>query len=75
MPHSLCRAFHESVDVYLDGCRQDGEQPERPCSGRFVVRTPADVHWRASTLARIKEESLNAVVVEALEEFLSHHGV
>ena len=69
------QAFHASVDFYVDGCRQDGEEPERPFSGRFVVRTPADVHRRASTLARIKEESLNAVVVEALEEFLSHHGV
>ncbi len=24
------RAFHESVDFYLDGCRQDREEPERP---------------------------------------------
>ena len=75
MPHSLRRAFHESVDFYLDGCRQDGEEPERPFSGRFVVRLPADTHRRASTLARIKEESLNAVVVEALEDYLSHQGV
>ena len=69
------RAFHESVDFYLDGCRQDGEEPERPFSGRFVVRLPTDTHRRASTLARIKEESLNAVVVEALEDYLSHQGV
>ena len=55
------RAFHESVDFYLDGCRQDGEEPERPFSGRFVVWLPADTRRRASTLARIKEESLNAV--------------
>ena len=27
------RAFHESVDCYLDGCRQDGDEPERPFSG------------------------------------------
>ena len=69
------RAFHESVDFYLDGCRQDGEEPERPFSGRFVVRLSADTHRRASTLARITEESLNAVVVEALEGYLSHQGV
>ena len=69
------RAFQDSVDFYLDGCRQDGEEPERPFSGRFVVRLSANTHRRASTLARIKEESLNAVVVEALEEFLSHQGV
>ena len=24
------RAFRKSVDCYLDGCRQDGEEPERP---------------------------------------------
>ena len=69
------RAFHESVDFYLDGCRQDGEEPERPFSGKLVVRLSADTHRRASTLARIKEESLNAVVVEALEDFLSHQGL
>ena len=69
------RAFHESVDFYLDGCRQDGEEPERLFSGRFVLRLPADTHRRASTLARIKDESLNAVVVEAIEEYLSHQGV
>jgi len=69
------RAFHESVDSYLDGCRQDGEEPDLPFCGRFVVRLPADTHRRASTLARIKEESLNAVVVEVLEDYLSHQGV
>ena len=69
------RAFHESVDFYLDGCRQDGEEPGRPFSGRFVVRLSADTHRRASTLARIKELSLNAVVVQALEEYLSQQGV
>ena len=68
------QAFHDSVDFYLDGCRQDGEEPERPFSGRFVVRLPENMHRRASTLARIKEESLNAVMVEALEEFLSAPG-
>ena len=50
------RAFHESVDFYLDGCRQDGEEPERPL------------------LASRKTES-DAVVVEALEDYLSHQGV
>ena len=46
-----------------------------PFSGRFVVRFPADTHRRASTLARITDESLNIVVAAALEEYLSHQGV
>ena len=69
------RAFHDSVDFYLDGCRQDGEEPERPFSGRLVVRVSPDTHRRASTLARVEEESLNVMAVEALEEYLSHQGV
>ena len=32
------QAFRESIDFYLEGCRKDGEEPEKPFSGRFVVR-------------------------------------
>lgn len=71
----LRRAFEESVDFYLDGCRQDGEEPERPRSEGYVIRLSGITQRRAVTLARVKEKSLNAVVVEALEEYLSHHGV
>jgi len=69
------QAFHDSVDFYLDGCRKDGEEPEKPFSGKFVVRLSPTTHRRASTLARVKDRSLNAVVVEALEEYLSTQGV
>ena len=69
------RAFHDSVDFYLDGCRRDGEEPEKPFSGSFVVRLSPTTHRRASTLARVRDRSLNAVVVKALEEYLSAHGV
>ena len=41
---AIRQAFHESVDFYLDGYSQDGEEPERPFSGRAVVRLPAHTH-------------------------------
>ena len=69
------RPRHDSVDFYLDGCRKDGEEPEKPFSGKFVVRLSPGTHRRATTLARIKDQSLNVVVVEALEEYLSAQGV
>lgn len=34
-------AFRESVDFYLDGCRQDGEEPERPVLRRLDRRRRA----------------------------------
>ena len=47
------RAFHESVDFYLDGCRQDGEEQERPFSGDSScgfppIPTAARAPWLAS---------------------------
>jgi predicted HicB family RNase H-like nuclease len=61
------RAFRESVDDYLAFCRSRGEQPEKPRSGKFVVRVNADLHRRLDILARVSGKSLNAVVVEFLE--------
>ena len=68
-------AFHDSVDFYLKGCEEDGEEPERPFSGRFVVRLPPATHRRASTLSRIENRSLNAVVADAIETCLAARGV
>ena len=68
-------AFHDSIDFYLKGCEEDGEEPERPFSGRFVVRLPPATHRRASTLSRIENRSLNAVVADAIETYLADRGV
>jgi predicted HicB family RNase H-like nuclease len=68
-------AFHDSVDFYLKGREEDGEEPERPFSGRFVVRLPPATHRRASTLSRIENRSLNAVVADAIETYLTDRGV
>lgn len=68
-------AFHDSVDFYLKGCKKDGEEPERPFSGRFVVRLPPSTHRRASTLSRVENRSLNAVVTDAIETYLTDRGI
>ena len=66
----LQQAFHESVDDYLDFCAQRGESPEKPFSGRFVVRLSPDLHRRAYVQAKLKGESLNKWVAEVLESSL-----
>ena len=62
------RAFRESVEDYLAFCRSRGEQPEKPRSGKFVVRVNADLHRRLDILARASGKSLNTVVAEFLEK-------
>ncbi len=60
------RAFRDSVDDYLDFCRQRGEDPDRPCSGKFVVRVSPDLHRRLSMQASAERKSLNTVVEQCL---------
>ncbi|MFI5379267.1 MAG: type II toxin-antitoxin system HicB family antitoxin [Tepidisphaerales bacterium] len=66
------QAFRESVDDYLDFCKERGEQPDRPFSGQFVLRIGADLHRSLSMLAQAAGKSLNAFVAECLGETARH---
>jgi len=64
------QAFRESVDDYLDFCAQRGKSPEKPFSGKFVVRLPAELHREAYIQAKLKDQSLNRWVTEVLQRAL-----
>jgi predicted HicB family RNase H-like nuclease len=63
-------AFRQSVDDYLDYCAQRGESPEKPFSGKFVVRLPAELHRKAYIQAKLKDQSLNRWITEVLQRVL-----
>ncbi len=60
------KAFHESVDAYLDWCKEDGVEPEKPYSGKFIVRINPDLHRQVVIESRKRKVSLNKFVEEAL---------
>ena len=62
----LRKAFQDSVDDYLEFCAERGEEPEKPYSGRFVVRIEPELHRRIAVEARKRGMSINALVGEAL---------
>ncbi|EJN03086.1 type II toxin-antitoxin system HicB family antitoxin [Phyllobacterium sp. YR531] len=64
---TLKKAFAESVEDYLEFCKQRGEEPEKPFSGQFVVRTEPILHKAISSAARRAGVSLNKWVVATLE--------
>lgn len=64
----LTKAFRESVDDYLEFCKQRGEAPERPFSGQFVTRIPPELHRQVSVAALVSGKSLNAWVTEQLQD-------
>jgi predicted HicB family RNase H-like nuclease len=64
------QAFRESVDDYLEFCAQRGESPEKPFSGKFVVRLPADLHRKAFVQAKLADKSLNGWITDVLKTAL-----
>ena len=64
----LRKAFRDSIDDYLEFCTERNEKPEKPFSGKFVVRLPSDLHHRAYIKAVEQGKSLNQLVIESLEK-------
>jgi len=67
------QVFQDSVDDYLDFCAERGEDPEKPYSGKFVVRVEPEIHKNITIEARKKGMSLNVWVKNALSRALTDH--
>jgi predicted HicB family RNase H-like nuclease len=62
------RAFCESLDDYLVFCKSRGEQPDKPFSGRFLLRLNPAIHRRLAELSAAEGESLNNWIASRLED-------
>ena len=63
----LKKAFKESVDDYLLFCKERGEAPDKPFTGKFVVRISPQLHKKIYLSAKLSNESINAWLNEKLE--------
>ena len=66
--NELKKAFHDSIDDYLDMCKSRGEGPEKPFSGKFVVRVSPDVHRKVYMAAKRAGQSINAWLNTTLQK-------
>ncbi|MEM8865794.1 MAG: type II toxin-antitoxin system HicB family antitoxin [Planctomycetota bacterium] len=64
----LRQAFADSVDDYLAFCQERGESPDKPYSGKFVLRVPPDLHRKANMQATAAGKSLNAWIIDCLSQ-------
>ena len=62
----LQKAFKDSVEDYLAFCARRGEEPNKPFSGKFVVRLKPEEHRQISIAAKKEKKSLNAWVRDHL---------
>ena len=68
----LEKNFCDAVDEYLAFCERRGKKPNTPFKGSFNVRLSHDLHKRAVLYAEEHNRKLNAVVHDALQQFLTH---
>lgn len=64
----IIQAFRDSIDDYLEFCEERGEEPDKPLSGRLMVRLSPHLHRRVYVSARREGKSLNQWIAEKLEK-------
>ncbi len=62
------KAFHGSVDDYLAFCKARGEEPDKPFSGKFVVRISPETHRKVYAAAKKSGQSINAWLNKNLQK-------
>ena len=60
--------FHQSVDNYLEACREFGKEPDKEYKGQFNVRISSALHRAAALCARERNISLNEFVSVAIQD-------
>ena len=60
------QAFRDSVDDYLEFCSKRSEEPEKPFTGKLMLRLPPDLHRRVYVAAKQAGTSLNAWITQTL---------
>jgi predicted HicB family RNase H-like nuclease len=63
----LRNAFEAAVDDFLADCKQQGVAPEKPASGKLMLRVPSQVHGAALVAAQVAGKSLNQWASEVLQ--------
>lgn len=62
----LRRDFRAAVNHYLADCGARRRAPQKPYSGKILLRVPPEVHARAALTAEAQGKSLNQWAVEVL---------
>lgn len=64
------KAFKESVDDYLEFCKERNETPDKPFSGKFNLRLDPELHRQVYVAARQHKKSLNQWIAELIKQHI-----
>jgi predicted HicB family RNase H-like nuclease len=57
-----------SLKMFLDACAEEGVEPRKSFSGKFVLRVPPVIHESAALAAAAEGISLNQWVAQVLDK-------
>lgn len=63
----LRTGFESAIEDFLLDCKRQGVRPEKPASGKLMLRVPAEVHGAALIAAQARGKSLNQWATEVLQ--------
>jgi predicted HicB family RNase H-like nuclease len=63
----IVQAFRDSIDDYLAFCAEQGRPPDKPYSGRLLLRVPPALHRKAALRAEADGLSVNAWIARQIE--------
>lgn len=66
----LKKDFKESIDTYLQYCKEHNEEPEKQCKGSLNVRLGAELHNKAKMKSIEKNISINELIKDAVILYL-----
>lgn len=66
----LEQALRDSVEDYLEWCAELGQEPEKPCSGKFQLRVSPQIHQGITVASSTKGESINTWVTNWIKRGL-----
>lgn len=66
-PAEIKQAFKDSIDDYLEFCAERNEEPEKPFSGKFILRMSPELHRNIFIHAKQSGKSLNSFIIDILQ--------
>lgn len=69
----LRTAFEEAVDDYLETCKKIGKQPQKPYSGKLMLRISPKVHAAVAQAAEVSGKSINQWAADMLDQATHSH--
>ena len=63
----LRHEFEVAIEDFLNDCKEQGVKPEKPASGKLMLRVSLEIHGAALVAAQASGKSLNQWATEVLQ--------